>query len=195
MLLGGDELGRTQQGNNNAYCQDNELSWFDWEHVDVELLAFTRELIAFRRGPPDVPPAPLLPGAPTARQRRDRPGVVHRGGDTDGGRPLERRPARRARRCSWVASTSRSTPAARRCTDDDVLWFVNPSPDDVSFCIPPEHVGAHVGPWLLAVDTAAGVVDPAEPVSFGEVGQPIAVTGRSLMVLRRPRAGDGGATS
>ncbi|HEY0190557.1 MAG TPA: glycogen debranching enzyme GlgX, partial [Kofleriaceae bacterium] len=37
MLVGGDELGRTQQGNNNAYCQDNELSWFDWEHADHEL--------------------------------------------------------------------------------------------------------------------------------------------------------------
>ena len=42
MLLGGDEIGRTQQGNNNAYCQDNEISWFDWENVDEDLLAFTR---------------------------------------------------------------------------------------------------------------------------------------------------------
>ena len=42
LLLGGDELGRTQGGNNNAYCQDNETSWFDWSAVDSELLAFTR---------------------------------------------------------------------------------------------------------------------------------------------------------
>ena len=49
MLLGGDELGRTQGGNNNAYCQDNELSWFDWDDVDEDLLAFTRGLVAFRR--------------------------------------------------------------------------------------------------------------------------------------------------
>ncbi len=48
MLLGGDELGRTQQGNNNAYCQDNEISWFDWASADYDLLAFTRQLIAFR---------------------------------------------------------------------------------------------------------------------------------------------------
>jgi isoamylase len=52
MLLGGDELGRTQQGNNNAYCQDNEISWYDWEHVDEPLLAFTRTLIALRRHHP-----------------------------------------------------------------------------------------------------------------------------------------------
>ncbi|WP_066039608.1 glycogen debranching protein GlgX [Herbiconiux solani] len=48
MILGGDEIGRTQGGNNNAYCQDNEVSWFDWAHVDESLLAFTQKLIALR---------------------------------------------------------------------------------------------------------------------------------------------------
>ncbi len=48
MLLGGDEMGRTQQGNNNGYCQDNEISWFDWERTDQTLLDFTRKLIGFR---------------------------------------------------------------------------------------------------------------------------------------------------
>ena len=52
MLLGGDECGRTQRGNNNAYCQDNEISWYDWEDVDDDLLAFTRRLIALRREHP-----------------------------------------------------------------------------------------------------------------------------------------------
>ncbi|MDQ3931402.1 MAG: glycogen debranching protein GlgX, partial [Actinomycetota bacterium] len=48
MLLGGDELGRTQYGNNNAYCQDNEISWYEWDKLDEELLEFTRRLIALR---------------------------------------------------------------------------------------------------------------------------------------------------
>ncbi len=48
MLLGGDEMGRTQHGNNNGYCQDNELTWHDWETVDEPLLEFTRRLIEFR---------------------------------------------------------------------------------------------------------------------------------------------------
>jgi len=52
MLLGGDELGRTQGGNNNGYCQDNELSWFDWEAEDGALLEFTRRLIALRHEHP-----------------------------------------------------------------------------------------------------------------------------------------------
>jgi isoamylase len=52
MLLGGDEIGRTQGGNNNAYCQDNEIAWYDWAHADSELLQFTRRLIGFRHRHP-----------------------------------------------------------------------------------------------------------------------------------------------
>ncbi|RKR76403.1 glycogen debranching protein GlgX [Frondihabitans australicus] len=56
MLLGGDEIGRTQGGNNNAYCQDNEISWFDWDSVDEGLLSFTRSLITIRRESPALRP-------------------------------------------------------------------------------------------------------------------------------------------
>ncbi|MBF4460304.1 glycogen debranching protein GlgX [Pseudoclavibacter sp. VKM Ac-2867] len=56
MILGGDELGRTQGGNNNAYCQDNEISWFDWEAVDNELLEFTRTLLSLRAEHPALRP-------------------------------------------------------------------------------------------------------------------------------------------
>ncbi|MEJ2010562.1 MAG: alpha-amylase family glycosyl hydrolase, partial [Acidobacteriota bacterium] len=52
MLLGGDEIGRTQKGNNNAYCQDNELTWSDWENADQELLEFTRALVELRKKHP-----------------------------------------------------------------------------------------------------------------------------------------------
>ncbi len=53
MLLGGDEIGRTQRGNNNAYCQDNELSWLDWKNKDVDLLTFTQRLIQLRKEHPN----------------------------------------------------------------------------------------------------------------------------------------------
>ncbi|MCL1593841.1 MAG: glycogen debranching protein GlgX, partial [Actinomycetia bacterium] len=52
MLLGGDELGRTQKGNNNAYCQDNEVSWYDWTNIDSDMLSYTRELVRVRREHP-----------------------------------------------------------------------------------------------------------------------------------------------
>ena len=52
MLTAGDELGRTQQGNNNAYCQDNEISWIDWKDVDDDLFAFVSRLVRLRRSSP-----------------------------------------------------------------------------------------------------------------------------------------------
>src|SRR5205807_9141997 len=52
MILGGDEMGRTQRGNNNAYCQDNEVSWFDWAERDDGLVQFVARLIAIRREHP-----------------------------------------------------------------------------------------------------------------------------------------------
>src|SRR6185436_10258870 len=67
MLVGGDELGRTQRGNNNAYCQDNELSWFDWEHADAELLEFTRGLAALRRRHPGFRRRGWFQGLPIRR--------------------------------------------------------------------------------------------------------------------------------
>jgi Type II secretory pathway, pullulanase PulA and related glycosidases len=56
MLLAGDEIWRTQRGNNNAWCQDNELSWFDWSLVEIErdMLEFVRGMIALRRRHPSL---------------------------------------------------------------------------------------------------------------------------------------------
>ncbi|WP_425147043.1 glycogen debranching protein GlgX [Deinococcus sp.] len=64
MLLGGDEFGRTQGGNNNAYCQDNAISWFDWEVQDQSLLAFTRKLIKLRREHPGLHRRKFFSGRP-----------------------------------------------------------------------------------------------------------------------------------
>jgi glycogen operon protein len=69
MLLHGDELGRTQRGNNNAYCQDNELSWVDWAGAEEDLRAFTAALITMRRE------------HPVFRRRRFFAGRPIRGGD------------------------------------------------------------------------------------------------------------------
>jgi isoamylase len=52
MLLAGDEAGNTQNGNNNSYCQDNEISWIDWGKADQDLITFTSQLIAFRKSHP-----------------------------------------------------------------------------------------------------------------------------------------------
>ena len=64
MILGGDELGRTQLGNNNAYCQDSPISWTDWQAADSELLAFVRRLVAFRRAHPAFRRSRFFQGRP-----------------------------------------------------------------------------------------------------------------------------------
>ncbi len=74
MLLGGDEIGRTQQGNNNAYCQDNEISWFDWSRADTALLDFSKGLIAFRRVHPVFRRRRFLAGAEASELRWFTPG-------------------------------------------------------------------------------------------------------------------------
>jgi glycogen operon protein len=62
MILGGDEIGRTQLGNNNAYCQDAELSWYDWDNADLDMQAFTRTVLALRRHHPALRPRRYLRG-------------------------------------------------------------------------------------------------------------------------------------
>ena len=124
MLLGGDEMARTQGGNNNAYCQDNEISWFDWEQLDGELLAFTQRVIAFRKRHPVFRRRRFS----TARRRwrwyrpdgapDDRRGLEL--GLRQGGRGHARRrrhhasPTRAASRSATTASCSSSTPTTSR---------------------------------------------------------------------------------
>ena len=76
MLTAGDELGRTQQGNNNAYCQDNEISWLDWKAVDEDLLAFVTRLVALRRSSPVLRQEAFFEG-------HEIPGTVRTGGTRD----------------------------------------------------------------------------------------------------------------
>ena len=90
MLCHGDELGRTQSGNNNGYCQDTELTWVDWTKVDVDLLAFVAPGERAAPAAPGVPAAALLrrpAGSPPRRGRAARHRVVHAGrpGDDRGG--------------------------------------------------------------------------------------------------------------
>ena len=78
MLLHGDELGRTQQGNNNAYCQDNEISWIDWSNLDEDLLTFTSDAHRAAAPPPHLPAAAVLPGPPDPRAGRRTGAAGHR---------------------------------------------------------------------------------------------------------------------
>ena len=71
MISHGDELGRTQQGNNNVYCQDNELSWIDWANADTELIEFTRAVSALRAAHPVFRRRRFFSGKPVGRRGGD----------------------------------------------------------------------------------------------------------------------------
>ena len=128
MLTAGDELGRTQQGNNNAYCQDNEISWIDWKDVDEDLRAFVSRLVRLRRSSPVLRQEAFFEGHEIAGHRRHprprlvRPGrrpavhrrlVRHRAADP---RHVPRRPRHPAPRRARPAGGRRLLPraAARR---------------------------------------------------------------------------------
>ena len=83
MLLAGDELGRSQRGNNNAYCQDNEISWVDWAEADEELIAFVAGLAEVRRRYPELRAPDWLTGEPVTGKRRDVSWINRRGIEMD----------------------------------------------------------------------------------------------------------------
>ncbi|HEX6933777.1 MAG TPA: glycogen debranching enzyme, partial [Streptosporangiaceae bacterium] len=174
MLLAGDETGRTQHGNNNAYCQDNEISWLDWEHQDEALLAFTRAMIALRRE------------HPVLRRRRWFQGVPIRGSvdigwcRPDGGEMSDE---------DWgsgigsvgvflngEAITDRDR-RGQRITDDSLLLLFNGHHEPIDWTLPKQW-----GEWWdLVVDTAAS----ERAGTSGSSGQTLPVASRSVVVLIR----------
>jgi isoamylase len=182
MLLGGDELGRSQCGNNNAYCQDNELSWFDWNLAvgNADLLKFTSELIYFRRQ------------HPVFRRRKWFQGRAIRGwGVTDIG--WFNPDGEQMTEEQWQVGFSKSLgvflngkeipavgPRGERIVDDDFLLFFNAHYETIEFTLPTE---LRDMPWAAAIDTKQPRLLNEEQVFTGE--QAVPVTGRSLVVLRR----------
>ncbi len=162
MILGGDELGRTQGGNNNAYCQDNPVSWFDWDAADAGLTAYTRRIIAVRRAHPA-----LRRGAYLAD-----PGYVV--WFTPAGHAMtdaEWQSAGRKAIAVYVDGTVAPDldPHGRPMLDDDLLTLVNGSPHPVTFTLP--EVGKRCS-WHVEVDSFDLGADSAKPDPAGANGAP-----------------------
>jgi len=181
MLLGGDERARTQQGNNNAYCQDNEITWFDWPSVDSGLLDFTRHLIALRRTHPVFRRRRFLAGAEASELRWFTPAgsemtvadwsdpnalaiALYLDGSDDPDRAADG---------TWLV-------------DDDFLLLVNAWWEPLDFVLPATRDEAA---WHLEIDT----YDPAAPGSSGSaarrVGDHITAGPRSVVMLTNRRPG------
>ncbi len=180
MLLGGDEIGRTQHGNNNGYCQDNEISWYDWEHLDTDLLEFTRRLIALRRE------------HPVLRRRRWFQGRSIRGGldigwfkpdgaemgddDWDAGSPLA---VGIFLNGDAIADRDRR---GQRVTDGSFLLLFNAQDHLIDWTLPKQW-----GQWWeLVIETASS----DRPGEKAEGSATLRVGSRSVVILRRSDAPD-----
>jgi isoamylase len=179
MLLGGDESGRTQGGNNNAYCQDNEISWFDWETVDQDLMVFTRRIIAIRTA------------HPVFRRRRWFKGRPVRGaGVTDiawlrpDGAEMSDDDWKQDHAMSFAVFLNGD---GLRDTNDDgepirdtsVLLLFNGHRDGLSFTMPSARFGAR---WERLLDTSSETGETAGWIGAGDAAD---VGGRSVVVLTR----------
>jgi isoamylase len=179
MLLGGDEFGRTQKGNNNAYCQDNEVSWFDWEHADRELLEFTRRLIRLHQEHPVFRRRKWFQGRPIHGQE-----VHDIGWFTPGGEEMSEE--------DWRVGFAKSVgvflngeaipspgPSGERIVDDSFYLIFNAHDEQLSFVLPSPQDAAG---WVKVLDTSDGVTDEGSQIY--PPGQSILVYQRSLIVLR-----------
>jgi glycogen operon protein len=184
MIAGGDEIGRTQQGNNNAYCQDNELSWYDWEQADTRLLRFVQDLIRLRSE------------HPVFCRRRWFQGRAIRGNDvsdigwfTPSGTEMSDQ--------DWQAGFAKSlgvflngeaipTPDSRgrRIVDDSFYVMFNAHSEAVEFVLPESKWGEQ---WTITLDTN----EVADHVDVDKVGRQVGSGERfqieswSLVLLRR----------
>jgi len=180
MLLGGDEIGRTQGGNNNAYCQDNEIAWYDWDGADADLLEFTRSLITLRRQHPALRRRGWFQGRPLHGSGvRDiawfRPdGSMMSDADWQDGAVTS---------LQVLLSGSMALPNARgeRVVDSPLLLLFNAGFDAFEFVVPPSEID---DPWHVRLDTVRGEHDqPPGPVP---VGGAVTLPGRSVVVMEQP---------
>ena len=183
MICGGDELGRTQRGNNNAYCQDNATSWFDWDltPADRELPGFVRRLIRFRLDHPALRRQRFLRGACTHA-----PGT----GDVtwfgpDGRRMTDAAWSRAAPRCLGMRlggdAIEEAGDRGASLVDDTLLALFNADDREVSFTLPEPGQGRS---WTRVLDTAAPRVRPA---GFRAAGA-YPLVDHSVAVLLAPRS-------
>ena len=180
MLSHGDEVGRTQQGNNNVYAQDNELSWIDWENIDEPLLAFTRQLIAFRADHPVLRRRRFFNGSTSAANGL--PELPDIAWFEPSGVPMDTE--------AWTTSYARSLTVflngeaieepdmtGGRIVDDSLLVLISASAQDLEFTLPADY-GAAWTP-VLSTDTELDLPDEIAAAAT------VTVTGRCIVILAR----------
>jgi len=179
MLAHGDELGRTQQGNNNVYCQDSELSWIDWESADTELLEFTQKVSALRSAHPVFRRRRFFNGRPVRRPGEPRlPDIGWYA--PDGSEMTDE---------DWDAGYAKSMAVylngqgipdrderGQRIVDDSFYMCFNAHYEPIEFVLPPSDFAEQ---WVEVINTAADC--STDPI---EAGTRVTVESRAMLVLQ-----------
>ncbi|MGD1900079.1 MAG: glycogen debranching protein GlgX, partial [Phormidesmis sp.] len=184
MILGGDEMGRTTQGNNNTYCQDNSLSWFDWQlqAEDDSLLAFTRKLIEFRRAHPIFSRHQWFFGREIHGSGVVDIGWFHADGTRIGDPEWHDGSIKSISIFLNGAEIPNLDRKGQRILDDSFLLLFNPSEEPLDFMIPES---IETKEWQVVLDTCRtdGFVEQGR---IYKRDQTILVSARSLVILDCP---------
>jgi isoamylase len=183
MICHGDELGRTQNGNNNGYSQDNELTWIDWANADAGLLEFTRAVSALRGNHPVFRRRRFFSGKPLGRRGQD--GLPDIAWFTPEGAEMTDE--------DWGAGFAKSVavflnghgipdrdPRGQRVLDDSFVLCFNAHYEPIDFTLPPKEFGAA---WHLVVFTGPDETTPADEVPGGGT---FTVEAHTAVVLQAP---------
>ena len=184
MLLGGDELGRTQEGNNNAYCQDDELSWYDWANVDTDLLAWSQALLKLRHDHPVFRRRRFFQGR-SLRQLDIDPASADIGWFRPDGQLMTDEDWRVGYAKSLAVLANGSAPSdadrhGRHAPDASFYLALNAWEKPLTFRLPAPKWG---GPWQVVVDTSDD--KPVYKPSLIAAGEPLPLLGQHFVVLQR----------
>ncbi len=184
MIAHGDELGRTQQGNNNTYAQDSEISWVHWDDADADLVEFTASLARLRAEHPTFRRVRFFNGRPVTRGAGEPlPDIEWLAPDAS---PMSSE--------DWDTDFVKSAGAflngqgikgrnarGERVTDVNALIYFNASDNDVEFTLPSAEYGAE---WTVEVDTAGSLREPAGSLREPQgTGSTLSVAAHSMIVL------------
>jgi glycogen operon protein len=182
MLLSGDEISRTQQGNNNAYCQDNEISWTNWQEADEELLVFTQQLITLRKDHPVFCRRRWFQGQPIKGIGLEDIAWFL----PDGTEMSEEHWTNDFAKSMAVFLNGRGIhtpgPKGEQIIDDNFYLIFNAHHEALEYKLP----GAkYAKRWTRLLSTAEGKIEPGEVYAAESV---IQVEGRSILLLQQPTA-------
>jgi isoamylase len=180
MLLGGDEFGRSQHGSNNAYCQDNELSWFRWDEVDEGLLDFSRHLIQLRHEHPIFRRRRWFQGRPLHGAETSDIGWLTPEGDEMGDEDWEAGFTRSLQVFLNGQGIASPDDRGNKVVDDSFLVLFNAHHEPLSFTLPPAGWGER---WRTVIDTDRTTpnLDDAETL---DAGGTLEVAGYGALVLQ-----------